>query len=76
MHASLYDSRESKEYTWQNYSLGEMCKKARIDRMYLSTSIAIEFLRVNVETLRKTCLSDHYPIIGTLDIKDNKVRAH
>ena len=51
-----------------------LARKARLDRCYLSLNLANLFIKTKAKTMYTSCLSDHYPLMVTLDNKDSKIR--
>ena len=64
------------DFTWQNYSLPPLARKARLDRTYITQSMANVFIRAEASPNYNSCISDHYPLVTKLDDNSNKVRAN
>ena len=62
-------------FSWQKYSAGELLRKVRLDRTYVSNEICSSHNRAECIIDHTTCLSDHCPIISTIDDQDNKNKA-
>ena len=71
-HFNLVDIGNTGQFTWKNYGIGDLLRKARLDRCYVSQELSTNFVDMACQTLFDTCISDHYPICANLKCEDRK----
>lgn len=71
----LQDLGQEGSFSWQNYSPGPLSRKARLDRAYASNEVVAMYNRCECLVDTSTCISDHYPIIITMDNLDIRHKA-
>ncbi|MCO5576231.1 hypothetical protein L7F22_030040 [Adiantum nelumboides] len=72
-HFNLVDIGVTGQFTWQNYGTGNLLRKARLDRCYISQGLCDMYVNVDCQARFDTCISDHYPICASLVKKDHKI---
>ena len=60
------------QFTRQNYGIGDLLRKARLDRCYVSQELSTSFVDMACQILFDTCILDHYPICANLKGEDKK----
>ena len=72
IHFNLVDIGTTGQFTWQNYGMGDLLRKAWFDRCYVSQELSTTFVTMDCQSLFDSCISDHYPICTNLTSDDKK----